>query len=276
MLSLRRSALPLILGVFAWLLATPAHAGPPFVTDDPEPVDFQHWEVYLATLQIHNDSGWNGTLPHVEVNYGVLPDVQLHAIAPAGYTKAPGESMQYGYSDTELGIKYRFIHETPDMPQVGIFPLVELPTGNSLYGLGNGKAQVYLPLWIQKTFGAWQTYGGGGYWINPGPGNHDWWFEGWQIQRKITEKLNIGAEIFHEGAQGGVGPTVGMIPPNGASCTAINFGAIYDINDNYHLMFTAGHTVQGPSAFIGYFAIQWTFGPEEKKPEPEKDSKSGK
>jgi hypothetical protein len=27
-------------------LAAPATAGPPFVTDDPEPVDNGHWEVY--------------------------------------------------------------------------------------------------------------------------------------------------------------------------------------------------------------------------------------
>ena len=26
-------------------MSPPAHAGPPFITDDPEPVDYQHWEV---------------------------------------------------------------------------------------------------------------------------------------------------------------------------------------------------------------------------------------
>ena len=28
------------------LLASPALAGPPFITDDPEPVEPGHWEVY--------------------------------------------------------------------------------------------------------------------------------------------------------------------------------------------------------------------------------------
>ena len=27
-------------------------AGPPFLTDDPDPVDFQHWEAYLFTSGI--------------------------------------------------------------------------------------------------------------------------------------------------------------------------------------------------------------------------------
>jgi len=29
------------------LLSLPASAGPPFVTDDPEPVDYQHYEMYF-------------------------------------------------------------------------------------------------------------------------------------------------------------------------------------------------------------------------------------
>ena len=55
------------------------------------------------------------------------------------------------------------------MPMVGIFPLVEIPTGNSDKGLGNGHTQVFIPLWLQKHWGDFQTYGGGGYWMNNGP-----------------------------------------------------------------------------------------------------------
>ena len=29
------------------IIVTPAFAGPPFLTDDPEPVPFKHWEFYL-------------------------------------------------------------------------------------------------------------------------------------------------------------------------------------------------------------------------------------
>ena len=32
--------------VFALAAAGPAWAGPPFVTDDPEPTDLGHWEIY--------------------------------------------------------------------------------------------------------------------------------------------------------------------------------------------------------------------------------------
>ena len=61
--------------------------------------------------------------------------------------------------------------------------------------MGNGKTQVFVPVWIQKEFGKWTTYGGGGYWFNPGEGNRDYWFAGWEVQRKLTEKFTAGLEI---------------------------------------------------------------------------------
>ena len=29
-----------------------AQAGPPYITDDPEPVEYQHWEFYVASLTL--------------------------------------------------------------------------------------------------------------------------------------------------------------------------------------------------------------------------------
>jgi len=247
------------LAVVSLALASAANAGPPFVTDDPEPVDYQHWEIYLATQQYHNADGWSGTAPHLEINYGVVPDVQLHVIAPFSYDKPTGGRTTYGYGDTELGVKYRFVHETDTRPMIGIFPLVELPTGNSAQGLGNGKAQFFLPIWLQKKFGDWSSYGGGGYWFNPGTGNRNYWYAGWQVQRKITEPLALGAEIQYRTAD-----TVA-----GHSSVALNGGGVWDLSKNYHILFSAGHTVAGRGEFQGYFALQYTFGPEEK-PVPKK------
>jgi hypothetical protein len=42
-----------------------------------------------------------------------------------------------------------------------------VPTGNAERGLGTGHTHGFMPLWLQKSFGKWLTYGGG-YWINPG------------------------------------------------------------------------------------------------------------
>jgi hypothetical protein len=250
-----------LIGLTFLLLTGTAHAGPPFVTDDPEPVDFRHWEIILATQQLHDVDGWTGTLPHMEINYGILPEVQFHVLVANIYNKAPGDITHFGYADTELGVKYRFLQETKYLPQIAIYPTVELPTGNRNEDLGNGKAQVYLPIWFGKKFGDWTTNFGGGYWINPGPDNHDNWFAGWELQRKLTESFTLGGEIQFRTPDSTEKHTA----------TALNAGGIWDISDTYHILFSAGHTVQGPGEFQGYLGLQITFGPKD-----EGQSKDGK
>ena len=91
-------------------------AGPPFVTDDPEPVDYQHWEFYIASQHTQTADGWSGTAPHFELNYGVITNVQLHLIAPLAYDAPKNGAAHYGYGNTELGVKFRFIQESSLAP----------------------------------------------------------------------------------------------------------------------------------------------------------------
>ena len=240
--------------VIAMLMPGAASAGPPFRTDDPEPVEYQHWEVYGFSQATHVRGDTAGTLPGLEVNYGVAPDVQLHLIAPVAFDSPSGSGTKFGYGDTELGVKYRFIQEDEEgwRPMVGIFPMLELPTGNAHRGLGTGHTHAFLPIWLQKGFGEWSTYGGGGYNINPGAGNKNFWFFGWQVQRKITDQLTLGVEVFHQTAD-----TVG-----GRDSTGFNLGGIFDFTENHHLLFSAGRGIQHPTdtnEFSYYLAYQLTF-----------------
>ena len=234
-------------------------AGPPFITDDPEPVDLGHWEVYAFSAGAIGPGDASGLGPALEVNYGVAPNLQLHVIVGVAYDAPSGGHGEMGPGDTELGAKYRFITPGKDdwWPQVGVFPLIEIPTGNAKRGLGAGYVQAFLPLWMQKDFGKWITYGGGGYWINLGPGNRDYWFAGWLLQRQVTEKLALGAEVFHQ--------TSSMVGRGQAS--GFNLGGVYDITAHYHLLFSAGRggllyavdaaAVTNPVTY--YLALQWTF-----------------
>lgn len=242
--------LPLIFGQGA------AWAGPPFFTDDPEPADYRHGEFYFASQYTHNDDGRSATLPHLEFNYGILPDMHLHLIAPLQYVKPEGEDSQYGYGDTELGVKYRFIQETERRPMVGTFPIVLLPTGDKDKGLGSGETQIFLPLWVQKSWGPWTTYGGGGYWINPGEGNKNWWFFGWLVQRKLTEQFTVGAELFHRTAS----------QDGGEETNGFQVGAIINLTDQHHILLSAGRDFgSGPNLLTAYVGYQFTFGPKEQK-----------
>jgi hypothetical protein len=233
------------------LMSPPAWAGPPFMTDDPEPVELHHWEVYIASAFSHGGGDTFFTAPHVEVNYGILPETQLHMIVPMAYSSSHELGAHYGFSDMELGVKYRFLHESEFIPQAGVFPLVELPTGDSEKGLGEGHVRVFIPVWLQKSLGPWTTYGGGGWWYHPGPGNRDYWFGGWLLQRDLSKSLTLGAEIF-----GSTSPA----QDQGGSYS-FNAGAIINLSEEHHILISAGRDIHGPNILTAYAAFQWTFGP---------------
>ena len=242
---------------FRWCLLTvllshgpqEALAGPPFLTDDPEPVEYQHWEFYLASQDFKTTGDWSGTAPHVEVNYGVVSNVQLHLIAPLAYDAPSAGPTHYGYGDTELGVKFRFIQETERMPQVGVFPLLEVPTGSVRDNLGNGHLQALLPVWLQKSWGSWTAYGGGGYGINSGVSNQNWGFVGAVLQRQVLTNVLLGAEVYYQTAR-----QIG-----GANDTVFNIGTVIDFSEEHHLLFSAGRSIHGPTEFQFYIAYQFTF-----------------
>jgi hypothetical protein len=243
-----------------WLvsaLAGTAFAGPPFLTDDPEPVEYRHWEIYLASQHAKDKDGWSGTAPHFEVNYGALPNLQLHLIAPLAYVKPDDGPSHYGFGDLELGAKYRFIQETDWRPMVGAFLIFDLPTGSSSRGLGNGHLRTFLPIWLQKSWGPWQSYGGGGYWFNPGSENKDYWFVGWQVQRELSKTITLGAEVFYNT------PTA----RGEGGRTGFNLGTIVNFTDEHHLLFSMGRDIHGQNRFSAYIAYQLTLGPREEKKE---------
>jgi hypothetical protein len=227
-----------------------AFAGPPFLTDDPEPVDYHCWEAYLFGLGDHTSGGrYSIEGPAVELNYGVLPDTQLHLIVPMTTVGGDGSHSISGLGDTEFGVKYRFVHETNGWPQIGIFPMIELPTGDSSRGLGNGRAWYRLPLWVQKSFGDWTTYGGGGAALNFAPGQRSYPFGGWLLQRDIGKHLTLGGEFFAQGADTGDDKGFG----------AINLGGYYKFTDHFDLLFSGGHSVVGDTHTLWYFALYWTW-----------------
>ncbi|MEO7336312.1 MAG: hypothetical protein ABIV63_07005 [Caldimonas sp.] len=232
--------------------ASPALAGPPFVTDDPEPVELHHHEFYIASQQTLGADGRAGTLPHFEFNYGALPNLQLHVIAPLAFSAPQGKPTRRGFGDLELGAKYRFTEETDAVPMVGIFPIYLGPTGAASRGLGNDASQLFLPVWLQKSWGPWTSYGGGGYWINRASGAKNNWFFGWLLQRKLSDKWMLGSEVFYRGEQlAGQGSSMGA-----------NVGGSFDIDEHAHLLFSVGKGLRNANAtnkLSSYVAFQLTY-----------------
>ncbi len=137
--------------LFQIAISTLVWAGPPFITDDPEPLGHCHWEIDVASQMTKDKNGLSGTAPHAEINYGLLDNVDLHTIIPLSYVSPNEGPTNYGFGDIELGVKYRFVQESDRFPMVGTFPLIEVPTGDHKRGLGTGHMRAFFPLWLQKS-----------------------------------------------------------------------------------------------------------------------------
>jgi hypothetical protein len=185
------AALALALAGAGAMLPAPALAGPPFVTDDPEPTDLHHWEIYnFATGG--RDDGVTSLEAGVDLNYGAAPDLQLTATLPLHTVTA--EPLDVG--DVELAAKYMFLHQHEGIfsADVSLFPRVFVPTGR-----GSRRTQVLLPLWAQRDFGKWSVFGGGGYTLNPGPGQSNYWQQGIAVTRELRPGWQLGVEYYGQG-----------------------------------------------------------------------------
>jgi len=238
------------LAAVALLVASPtASAGPPFVTDDPEPVDPNTWEVnYALTGTLMRDGG-DGSLPLVDANYGAMPGLQLHIQPQLAIAHSNGRT-HFGIGDTEIGVKYRLIEEDDNgwVPLVSVYPLMQLPTGSTRRGLGEGTVRTFLPIWAQKTIDRWTIYGGGGYGINPGGGKNAW-FVGGVALYQVTETLQLGGELFLQTAEA----------PGYPDAPGFNLGGSYELSENFRLLFSAGSGFANraeTNQFSGYVALQ--------------------
>jgi hypothetical protein len=233
--------------LFLLLPTTTAFAGPPFQTDDPDPVPFHHYEAYAFSIMDHAGDGTYSQIPAFELNYGAAPNLQLHVILPFAYV-TPEDN--FGMGDMEVGAKYRFIKEGKRRPEVGTFTMLEVPTGSARKGLGNGQVWARLPVWIQKTVGPWTTYGGVGYQVNHAPWMKDSLFAGWLVQRRFSKRWTIGTEVYHQEAQ-----AIGT-----RQTTFVDPGGYYYFTDNLQLLFMLGHTITGERHTVGYLGLYYTWG----------------
>ena len=246
--------------VFVLLVCpTILRAGPPFQTDDPEPVDYGHYEFYAFGNADGAPIEMDTAAPAAEFNWGALPNLQLHIIVPATAIFPSDGPRAFGLGDIELGAKYRYLDETKHRPMIGTFTMFEIPSGNPAKGLGIGRGWARLPIWVQKSFGPWTTYGGAGETINPAPGYKNFTFGGWLLQRDFGKKWTLGGEIFSHGGEG-------IAAPQMRANAMIDLGGYYYFrNPGFQLLFAYGHAVAGQTEDYAYAGLYWTWGKDKDK-----------
>ncbi|MDE3062763.1 MAG: hypothetical protein KGJ51_06845, partial [Acidobacteriota bacterium] len=211
--------------------------------------------------------------PAFEFNWGAAPRVQVHAILPWGvvapsnnaiYAPAGTGPSAFGLTDAELGVKLALIKESKYVPQVGTFTMFELPTGNYDKGLGVGKVWYRMPLWLQKNFGKWLVDGGAGETVVPQKDYHDFPYGGFLVKRELSERLELGAEVFSHGGEG-------VATPQTQASTMVDAGGYYHFkrNPNEQFLFCYGHSIAGQTENYAYVGMYWTWGKDEKRPENE-------
>jgi len=246
---LRRLALAWVV-LLATAASNPAGAGPPYLSDDPEPTDVGRWEIYNFAIGAGTAGGLAGEAGF-DINYGAAKDLQLTAVLPLAFDNSKGfgiDGLRGGPGNVELAVKYRFLHQGNDTwtPDVAFFPRLFVPTADRQFS--TGKFGLLLPIWAEKDFGPWSVFGGGGYQINPGAGQRNFWQGGVAISRSLGERLSLGGEVY--------GQTRDVA--NGGAYETVNLAATYKLVRRWSLLASAGPTWSPGSAdgYVFYLALK--------------------
>jgi hypothetical protein len=245
---MRKPATRLAIALAALLTPQGAWAGAPFLTDDPEPTAIGHWEIYAPMFDAEWSAGDVEGAFAVEINYGAAKDVQLTIGLPAAFSQ-DSSGTRWGAGDLEASVKYRFYDDETAGTQIAFFPAVTLPTAR--HGLGADHVTALLPIWAQQDVGQWQIFGGGGYAINPGRGNRDYWTGGIAVARHVGDRLLIGVEADRQGPSSS----------GGRAQTSLGLGAVYDLPGPLQLFASAGPTLEdgGGSGLHSFLALAVDF-----------------
>jgi hypothetical protein len=237
----------ILLAAIAAACAAPALAGPPYQTDDPEPTELGHWEIYNFAQVDGLDHNLDGTAG-LDFNYGAAKGLQLTATLPIAYSHERGANWQVGRGDVELAAKYRFLNDEKGGWQAAIFPRVFLSTSSN--NLGGTRVRLLLPLWVQKDIGKTSIFGGGGYEINPGPNNRDFWQAGFAVTHDFSGRLSLGTEVAWQSTD----------TDGGSSDTRINVGLIRKLGGPFALLLSGGPSFsRDGTGYHGYAALSLNF-----------------
>ena len=233
-------------GVGSLLAISLVQAGPPFVTDDPEPPPPGSWEINIPFMLERSPGKTEMNAPLFDFNYG-LPDVQLKLEFPISIVHDDGDGTAVGAGDLLLGVKWRFLNNEELHLQLGVYPQLLVPTGDHARGLGEGRTAFVLPLVAQKSWGKWTLYGNVGFLWQTAAETRNYVYAGAVLEREINERLTLGAELFGNSPK----------EHGSRSDVAFNLGGTWKLSEHVNLLFTGGRDIVGDTNAMVYVGLQF-------------------
>jgi hypothetical protein len=234
-----------LLGIGCLVMIDLVRAGPPFVTEDPEPPPPGGWEINVPFILERTPGETEMNAPLFDLNYG-LPNIQLKLEIPVEIVHDDSDGTVSGAGDLVLGVKWRFLNNERSQFQLGTYPQVLVPTGDHSRGLGQGGSAFVLPVIAQKSWDKWTLYGNVGYWWQAGADNRDYFYAGAVLEREINERLELGVELFGNSPK----------ERGGRSEFAFNVGGSWKLNKHLNLLFTGGRDIVGDTHAMAYVGLQ--------------------
>jgi hypothetical protein len=233
-----------VLGIWLLLATHFSQAGPPFVTDDPEPPPPGGWEINVPFILERTPGKTEMDAPLFDLNYG-LPDIQLKLEFPIEIVKE-SNGTQAGPGDSLIGVKWRFFNNEQSQVQIGVYPQLLIPTGNESRGLGQGRTAFVLPLVVQKGWEKWTVYGNVGYLWQTAAESRDYFYAGAVLERQINNRLTLGVELFGNSPK----------ERDGGSDFAFNIGGTWKMSTHLNLLFSGGRDIVGNTHAMAYIGLQ--------------------
>jgi hypothetical protein len=229
-----------------WLLTVDLiRAGPPFVTDDPEPPPPGGWEINVPFILERTPGTTDMDAPLFDLNYG-LPNVQLKVEFPIKIVHEDNDGTEAGAGDFLVGVKWRFLNDEHSQFQIGTYPQLLLPTGDRARGLGEGRAAFVMPVLAEKSWGKWTLYGNVGFWWRNDADTRNYVYAGAVLEREVNDRLTLGVELF------------GNAPKKrgGRSDLAFNIGGVWKLSKHFNLLFSGGRDIVGDTTAMAYVGLQ--------------------
>lgn len=214
------------------LVAEPAFAGPPLLTDDPDTPGDKNWEINVAFTLDKRQSEATFETPLLDLNYGIGDNIQLKYEVPFLIQHEEGTGTQTGLGNSLVGVKWRFLDEKKYGVNISTYPQLEFnpPTTSAARGLVAEGTNLLLPVEISKKFGEVWLNGELGYTIRQNSDND--WFYGLSTGFEIQENLTFMGEIHG-----------GVTKEFKREEVVFNVGTQWDFTKKYGLLASAGRSL---------------------------------